>query len=269
MPLLMLIQRAAAQSRYTLVACTAVVAGFELLLVGQAATMESTRSFGRMAEFLPAFLQRGLGEQVLWLASFQGMIAFGYFHPLVIMIVTLAAAYVAIEPAHDVESRRVDLLLARPIRRHRLITRSLVLSIGTVVLLVTTMSAGTAIGLSVFARSVPRWPDASTILLLILHVAAVAWCCAAFGLAVAAGAQRWSVAFSIVTLTTIALYMVNYLAIVWPRVRPVSWLSPFRYYPGASILAGTAPVWRNLIVLWTATAVFAAVAYWRFERRDL
>lgn len=269
MRLLTLIQRSAGQSWYTLAACTAVVAGFQFLLAGQAATMESTLSFGRMAEFLPAFLQRGLGEQALWLASFQGMVAFGYFHPLVVMIVTLAAMYFATEPAHDVEAGRVDLLLARPLRRHRVVTRSLVLSIATVILLVSAMGVGTIAGLNVFASSVSAWPRAWTIFLLIAHIAGLACCCAAFGLAVAAGAKRWSVAFTTAALTAIAMYLVDFLAIVWPRVRPIAYLSPFRYYPGASILAGTAPVARNLIVLWTAGAVFAAVAYWRFERRDL
>ncbi len=269
MRLLTLIQRSAGQAWYALVACTAVVGGFQFLLAGQAATMESTLSFGRMAEFLPAFLQRGLGEQALWLASFQGMVAFGYFHPLVVMVVTLAAMYFATEPAHDVESGRVDLLLARPLPRRRVITRSLLLSTATVVLLVSAMAAGTAAGLNVFAPSVAAWPRAWTIFLLIAHMASLAWCCAAFGLAVAAGAKRWSVAFTVAALTTIAMYLIDFLAIVWPRVRPIAWLSPFRYYPGASILAGTAPIWRNLIVLWAATALFAALAYWRFQRRDL
>jgi ABC-type transport system involved in multi-copper enzyme maturation permease subunit len=52
-------------------------------------------------------------------------------------------------------------------------------------------------------------------------------------------------------------------------MRAVAWISPFDYYPAIPIMAGTAPAWSNLVVLWTATVVFVAVAYWRFERRDL
>jgi ABC-type transport system involved in multi-copper enzyme maturation permease subunit len=52
-------------------------------------------------------------------------------------------------------------------------------------------------------------------------------------------------------------------------MRAIAWISPFDYDPAIPIMAGTAPAWSNLVVLWTATVVFVAVAYWRFERRDL
>jgi ABC-type transport system involved in multi-copper enzyme maturation permease subunit len=36
-----------------------------------------------------------------------------------------------------------------------------------------------------------------------------------------------------------------------------------------TILAGSAPRWSNLAILLGATAVLAAIGYWRFARRDL
>jgi hypothetical protein len=46
-------------------------------------------------------------------------------------------------------------------------------------------------------------------------------------------------------------------------------VSPFHYYPALSIVAGDAPEWRNLAVLYSVAAAFAAAAYWQFQRRDL
>jgi ABC-type transport system involved in multi-copper enzyme maturation permease subunit len=267
--LLALIRRSAGQSWLVLAGCAVVVCGFEVVLVAQAVSIEWTSAFQRMEEFIPAFLQRGLGQQAMLLATFKGTIAFGYFHPVVMILTAIVAAYFATEPAHDVESGRVDLTLARAVPRHRLITRSLSLMSGSVVLFLIVMAAGTTAGLYAFAPATWEWPDPVMVGRLIAHLAAVAWCCGAFALAVAAGSKRWTTAFSLAALTIVVMYLLDFVAIAWPRARAVAWLSPFDYYPAIPILGGTAPAWSNLIVLWIATIVFTAIAYWRFERRDL
>lgn len=268
MRVLTLIGRSAGQSWHVLIGCLIVATGFELLLVAQAVSIQASNAFSRMGELMPGFMQRGLGQQALLLATFKGTVAFGYFHPVIVLFVTILAVYFATEPAHDVESGRVDLLLARAVPRHRLITRSLLLSAGSVVAMVSLMAAGTWAGLSAFGAGM-NGPDAATVLALIAHLTAVAWWCGALGLAVAAGARRWTTAFSLVALATVVLYFVDFLAIAWPRVRAIAWISPFDYFPAIPILGGTAPAWRNLVVLWSVTAVLYVVAYWRFQRRDL
>ena len=267
--LLSLIRRSAGQSRHLLLGCAIVVGGFELVLVAQAVEIEWSSAFDRMAEFVPAFLQRGLGQQALLLATFKGTIAFGYFHPVVMMLTALVAAYFASEPAHDVEAGRVDLTLARAVPRHRLITRSLLLALGSVVMLLVVMAAGTWAGLYAFASPAWPWPEPATMGRLMAHLVAVSWCCGAFALAVAAGSKRWTTAFSLTALTIVVMYLLDFVAIAWPAARAIAWISPFDYYPAIPILGGTAPAWRNLMVLWTATIVLSAIAYWRFERRDL
>lgn len=269
MPLLTLMRRSAGQSWHVLAGCLLVVTGFEVVLVAQAVSIEWSNAFERMAEFVPAFLQRGLGQQALLMATFQGTVAFGYFHPVVVMFVAIIAIYFASEPAHDVEAGRVDLILARSVPRHRVITRSLLLAMLSSVVLLALMAAGSWTGLWTFAGGIARWPDPRLIGRLIVHLISVAWCCGAFALVIAAGSKRWSTAFTFAALTTVVLYFLDFLAIGWPLVRTVSWISPFDYYPAIPILGGTAPVWRNLIVLWSATAVLSAMAYWRFSRRDI
>ena len=57
------------------------------------------------------------------------------------------AVYIATEPAHEVESGLVDLVLARAVPRRRLLTRSLLLSFGSVAAIATFMLCGTFLGL--------------------------------------------------------------------------------------------------------------------------
>ncbi len=269
MRVLTLVRRSAMQSWPLLAASAFLLAGFQFVLVAGAASIEDSQMFGRVAEFLPSFLQRGLGQQAMLLATFQGLISFGYFHPVIVVLIGLVSAYFATEPGYDVESGRVDLLLSRAVPRRRLITRSLLLSVLVVLLLVCVMAVGTGIGVLVYSGGPSRPPSPAQMRSLMAHLVAVGWCVGAFGLAVGAGASRWSTAFSAVVVTTLVMYWIDFAAIAWQPVRRIAWISPFDYYPAIPILGGTAPQWQNLLVLWTATIVLWGVAYWRFERRDL
>jgi ABC-type transport system involved in multi-copper enzyme maturation permease subunit len=264
-----LVWRSAVQARYVLFGCLILLTGFQIVIVGQAAALEEQLAFGRMAELLPAFLQRGLGSKSLLLASFKGTVAFGYFHPVVAVLVALLAIYVTTEPAHEVEARLVDLTLARSVPRHVVLTRSLLLAAAAVAVAVALMFAGTRIGLLVFASPAFAAPSVLVSAQLLFHLAAVALCFGALGLAVAAGARRWSTAFTTAALATVVLYLVDFLSIGWPFMRSLAWISPFHYYPALSILAGEVSPWRYPAMLIAAGALLCAVGYWRFGRRDL
>jgi ABC-type transport system involved in multi-copper enzyme maturation permease subunit len=261
--------RSAVQGRLVLVACVGLLAALQMIIVGQASALEETHAFGRMTDLVPAFLQRGLGSQSMLLVTFKGTVAFGYFHPVVVVLISVLAIYFATEPAHEVESGLVDLMLARAVPRHVVVTRSLLLAGTAVIAAVVLMALGTRLGLRLFASPEFDAPSGATSARMLLHLAAVACCFGGFGLAVAAGARRWSTAFTTAALAVVLLYLVDFLAIGWPPMRAIAWLSPFHYYPALSILTGTAPEWRNLGILVAATAISCAIGYWRFNRRDL
>jgi putative exporter of polyketide antibiotics len=264
-----LVWRSTVQARYALLGTLVLLGGFQLVIVGQASAIEQTQAFSRMMDLVPGFLQRGLGSKSLLFATFKGTVAFGYFHPVVAILTAIIAIYFTTEPAHEVESRLVDLTLARAVPRHVVITRSLVIALSAVLLATILMAGGTWMGLQLFASPEFEAPSLATSVRLLAHLAAVAACFGAFGLAIAAGATRWSTAFTTAALAAVLLYLVDFLAIGWPFMRSIAWLSPFHYYPALSIIAGDAPPLRNVAILSSAAAVFAAVAYWRFERRDL
>jgi ABC-type transport system involved in multi-copper enzyme maturation permease subunit len=264
-----LLARSASQARYVLLAVFALLFGFQLIIVGQAAEIERTSSFSRMAELVPAFLQRGLGSRAMLLATFKGTVAFGYFHPVVCMLVAVMAMYVMTEPAHEVESGLVDLELARSVPRHRLLTRSLLLASASTALAILLMFAGTAAGGRIFDAEGMGLPSVAIRARLLLHLAGVAACFGSFALLLATLSRRWTTAFTTAALTAVVLYLLDFIAIGWRPIRAVAWLSPFHYYPALSIVAGDAPDWRNVAVLFGAAGAFVAAAYWRFERRDL
>ena len=261
--------RSIAQARYVLLGSLGLLCLFQIVIVGQAAAIEQANSFGRVAELMPGFLQRGLGNQAMLLATFKGTVGLGFFHPVVAILTSVVAIYLTTEPAHEVEAGLVDLTLARPVPRHIIMTRSLLLAILVVMVAVALMACGSALGLFLFASPAFDVPSRAAYASLILHLGAVALCFGSAGLAVAAGARRWSTAFTTVALAVVVLYLIDFLSIGWPALGALSWASPFHYYPGLAIVAGTAPLFQNVAVLLTAAVVFVVIAYWRFDRRDL
>ena len=264
-----LIRRSLSQARYVLLGCLLLLCAFQLIIVGQAAEIERQNSFSRMAELVPGFLQRGLGSRAMILATFRGTVAFGYFHPVVVVIVAMLAVYLATEPAHEVEAGLVDLELSRSLPRHALVTRSLAAALAAIVMATLLMALGTAVGLRLFSSPQYDAPSARVIFSLLVHLASIAALFTGLGLALAAGARRWTTAFFTTALVLIVFYLLDFLSIGWPLMRSIAWISPFRYYPALAIMAGDADGARNVAVLLSAAAALVAVAYWRFNRRDL
>jgi ABC-type transport system involved in multi-copper enzyme maturation permease subunit len=264
-----LLRRSASQARYVVLWGLALLCAFQLILIAQAVEIQRTQSFSRMADLLPAFFQRGMGSKAMLLATFKGTVAFGYFHPVACLLVVVIAIYVMTEPAHEVESGLVDLELARAVPRHRLLTRTVLLAAGTVAGLAGVMFLGTYLGSRIFDTGGLDMPSLEVRVQLLAHLAAVAACCGGFGLLLATCSRRWMTAFTTASLTTVVMYLVDFLAIGWRPMRAFAWMSPFHYYPALSIIAGDAPPARNLAVLLASAAIFIAAAYWQFQRRDL
>jgi len=131
------------------------------------------------------------------------------------------------------------------------------------------MALGTWLGVLLFGASDLGLPTPAVRAWLLLNLLAVAWSLAAFALLVATLSRRWMTAFTTVMLVTVVVYMLDFLAIGWPPMRMLAWVSPFHYYPALSVIAGDASTARDLTVLFGASTAFIALAYWQFQRRDL
>ena len=264
-----LIARSAARARGVLAGVAALLAVFQTALVLQAVSLHEEQSFEAVGRLLPGVIQRWLGDTIIALGSFDGIVALGYFHPMVVMVLSIVAAYVASDPAADVEEGCVDLLLARPVARRWIVTRSAVLLAACPAVLALLMVATTWTTIALVAPATARWPSLPVILTLSAHLVLVATCFGALSLLLSAGARRRTAAFAPAAIAAVALYFVNVLAPSWAPARAVDIVSPFHYYQGTRILAGLTSPSRDLLVLGVAASVLVALSYWRFSARDL
>ena len=260
-----LLWRSAERIRVLFATVAAILFLFQVALVAVAASFD-IEYFERLGSVTPPFMQRAFGAA---LASFAGMTALGFFEPLVIMLLVQFAIYAATEPAGDVDSRLVDLIVARPVPRHWVISRSLVVLCVCTTVPPLVMVGGLFGALALLAPAGAAWPRIPTILLLAMYLTVLSWSVGAAGLAVAARARRRGAALGIIGVSAVALYLVEIVGEAWPAASWMTKISPFHYFHGAEILGGTATPLLDLPVLLALGLAAVAIAYREFGRRDL
>jgi ABC-type transport system involved in multi-copper enzyme maturation permease subunit len=246
-----------------------LLAGLQIVLVAVAASQQQSQSFDLIGRLAPAFVQQQFGAAFPLFLSFSGLVTFGYFHPVVMLLISLFVAFLGTELAGDVEGGHVDLLLSRPIHRHALVTRSLLFVLITPLLLAALMTIASRTALLMFAPEGVPWPDLRVIVRMATNLVAVAWCFGMLGVAVAAFVKRRLNAMGPAAIAAVSLYLVELLGGIWRPLSAAAVISPFHYYKAPAILAGTAQSGRDVIVLTAMSAVFIATAYWRFNTRDV
>ena len=267
MMLLTLVRRSVARHRALIAALTALLCGFQVLLVVVAGNLQRQGLFSQLAALVPPFIQEAMGG--LAVASFAGTIALGFFHPVVMLTLTCGGIYLASEPAGEVEHGLVDLVVARPVPRHFVIVRS-ALMCGAV--------TGAMVALMfVSNRIAARWltPEGAGSLsnarlaLVACNLLVVAWTFSGAGLAAAASASRRATAAGAIALTAVFLYLLQFAAVAWTALRPAARVSPFHYYEAMPTLLGASEPWRNIAGLIAATLILVFLAEVLYARRDL
>ena len=241
-----------------------VLGGFQFLLTQVAVFLMRNRAFGMLASLVPDFIRSLAGPSMLAFMSFGGVVSLGYFHPIVLASLVGLAIAVATEPAAEVETRFDDLLLARPVARHQVITRTVIVLVSVVAALLLVMTAATWSGLACCTPATAGRPAAALIRSLAAALGAIVLCWGGVALAVASASRRRATAAGITAVAAL-----DYLGRVWEPARLASRLSPFHYFEPMALLAGTPLSGGNVGVLLTVAAAGVAAGYAIFARRDL
>jgi ABC-2 type transport system permease protein len=255
--------------RAVIVGIGLILAAFQFLLTQVAVFLQRSQAFGMLSSLVPEFVRSLAGPGMLAFMSFTGVVSLGYFHPIVLAALLGLTISIATEPAAEVETRFVDLTLARPVARTQLIARTVIVLVVSGAFVLGMMAAGTWIGLACCTPSNAPRPSASIVRSLALNLAMVAWCWGGIALAIAASARRRAVASGWSGLAALAAYLVDYLGRVWDPARAVSNLSPFHYFEPMSVIAGGPLSGTNAAMLLAIGLVGAIASAIIFSRRDL
>lgn len=201
-----------------------------------------------------ADLSTGAGYVQVELLSFMA--------PMLVLIYAINAGAAAV--AGEEDRHTLDLLLANPVSRSRVVLDKLAaMAVGVLVLV---GSTGLALGLLGPLGDL-HLPLAG-VSAAMLHLALLGLVFGCLALALGALIGHVTVARSVPAVVAVVAYVVNGLATVVSWLEPVRKASPFYQYIGHDPLRHGVSLAAVAVALGTA-AVLAAVAIWGFRRRDV
>ena len=255
--------------RTLVLALAVLLASFQILLIVMAAAFHRSKGMAGIADMLPPFVREFFGPSLSAFISFSGMISQVYFHPMVLASLVALAITVATMPTAEIESGFIDLVLSRPIARHWIITRSILVAAIGISTVVAAMMAATWLGLQAFGPRDTPWPPPSRILSLALNLGLLMFAWSAIAMAAGAAARRRGAAGALVGFLAFATFVVDYAARIWDPAKSIAWLSPFHYYNALELITGLPLQVSNLVVLAGIASAGFCTAYVLFLRRDL
>ncbi len=254
--------------RLLLLATGLVLAGFQVLRVLIAASVHKAGDFEQIAALLPPAVRTVLGPSVTSVMSFNGIVCGGYFDLGIVLALVVLTIALATLPAAEIETGFADLILARPMRRHWLITRTIALVLLAIGLMLFMITAGIWSGLALFAPADAPGPPARQVAALVVNLGMLllSW----GGVAMAFGAAcRRAVAGPATALIAFASLLLDYAQKLWSPLEWIGWLSPFRYYAPFELIMGDPLPVENLLVLGAIALTGFTVAYFIISERDI
>lgn len=213
-------------------------------------------------EALKAFIAFGGDIDYVSGAGYLGSELFAFMVPLLLLIAAIGAGARAI--AGEEERGTLDLLLANPLSRRRLVLDKLAAVAVEVALLSVVLVAALAVGVALVGMNVSTAHLAAAT----ASAALLAFAFGAIALFVGAFSGRRGIAIGVAAAGAVAAYLVNSLAAIVTFLEPARALSPFYHYVASNPLRQGLAL--DHVAFLVAVAVAAAgLAIVALERRDL
>jgi ABC-2 type transport system permease protein len=183
--------------------------------------------------------------------------------PMLLSVLTIGLGSSLI--AREEDSGTIELLLARPLARGRLILGKT----AAAVIILAAVSTAALISLLVMAKLVHLTVPLPAIAVATLAASAMALMFGAISFTVTClGRTARAASIGIAALAAVAGYIISSLSSAVDWLRWPSVISPFHYYHPAEILGGNYH-WPELLGLLGASLILGLVSWWAFRRRDL
>ena len=230
-------------------------------------------------------MQTFMGGENIQLEAGIDMLSIGYVHPLMQTIFCIwAIGRAAGAIAGEIDRGTMELLLAQPIARWRVIVAHLGVDAVVLPLMCLAIWAGNWVGTALVGMleiGAPRGPftmrvDPFVFAPALVSVAALIFAVSGYTMALSAGGRFRGRVMGIAVLATLLQFLVNVLGQLWDTVAPLRQFTVFYYFQPQQIilnnqwLVETAVGWVSGVgVLLAVGATGYALALWTFCRRDL
>jgi ABC-2 type transport system permease protein len=226
-------------------------------------TMQSMEGFAELLDQYPPALKSlfGIeGANFLKIEGFLGTYTFN-FAPLILAVFAVNAAGGMV--AGEEEGGTLDLLLANPVPRWRLVLEKYGAGVAALLIACLLMAAGQVVGVLAIGQEISYGGLVAAsiyVLPLVLFFGTLTLLASAF--------MRRRAAVGLGLGLTIATYLWNGLAPMNASLAPYRKISPFYLYKPAEVLAGRI-AWGDVGILLGLSAVLLVASLWAFRRKDL
>jgi len=249
---------------------TAIYAGalaaYVLMLTAMFPSFQKMTGVKEMLENYPESMSRFFGVESIDITSFNNFMAMELLGLMFVIIVgAFVFSFARYMVAGELRDGTLELLLAQPIQRWKMLTsKGAVLLAGIVGIVLATV-------LSVFAFGAAFGIDVSHAGFLAYAPVAIALFVAIAGYSIlfstALYRPRWVVMASVGV--TLGFYMMNFAATSSQSLEKLGYFTIFHYYNPLKVLdSGSVPVGDVLVLLGIGAACFAASIYF-FQRKDI
>lgn len=182
--------------------------------------------------------------------------------PLVVLLFAVTGGAAAI--AGEEDRRTLDLLLANPVRRSRVVLEKFAALCGGLVVVLVALWASLAVGTRLVGMDI----ELGRITAAVLSLGLLGMAFGACTLAIGCQTGRPGLSRSVAGLVAVVGYLLNGLAPMVGWLQPLRPLSPFHYYIGNDPLRSGLAL-DHVAVLLAVTVALVAWAVLAFQRRDI
>jgi len=194
-------------------------------------------------------------------AGWLGFELYAIFLPICLAIITIGIGASTI--GSEEESGTLELLLASPINRSRIIIEKAMMLVSVAIIIPMIIFLTVCLSNSLFIFGV----DLINVFFCTIALSLFGIFFGFFALAMQSLTKKRNLGISLTGFYVGASYFMNTLHTIWDSIEPMKFLSPFYYYDGNMLLQGSVePI--NIIILTGGAILFFLVAYLSFMNRD-
>lgn len=254
--------------RGLLLFATAIISLVQFLILRVYTSFDTRTLISGMLEQMPENVKKMLGEEFLSMLTVEGTAAFGFNHPIVLVILSITAILIPSRHiAGEAETGTLELLLSYPIKRTHLLVNLFVSTIAILFLIILFALGVSLLSLGLFHHltvdtAVKLGEIAFNLWLLFVFIASLTMVLSSFG------KEDNKVAIRVAGIILV-FYLLHYISSLWDAIRVTKPLNIFSYYQPTGLMSGERSLLLHFAVLSILILVCLTVSVLQFQRRDI
>lgn len=245
-----------------------VIAALQFFIIWLITTLDYAPIFAAFLQQLPPRVQVLFDSQFFTAFSVKGALAFGLIHPLVLILMAINA--INIPGRHitgEIETGTLELLLAYPVKRTRLILTLWLSACVNLFLIVVVALVGSFSAVVIFHKFTPD------LLLRMVQIITNLWLLfvlvMSYTLVIATFGKEGSKTGACSGGLLLVIYFIYYLSTLWPAIAFTKPANIFTYYQPQKIILGHWSFGMNVQILGLLIVICLILSIIQFNRRDI